>query len=311
MDAKDVMEGEVIVIGANHHNTLGIVRCLGKKRVAVDLILIGTGLGFVGKSKYVHRYSVFLTPQDVLSFLENHYSDEKRSIILSCSDDISSVLNDNLDSLKDRYCFFHCSKQGALTTLMDKFTQTLLAHKAGFSVPKSVKKSEINFLGFSVYPCIVKPLASIHGGKSLILCENVEELQQVMGKTMIDGDLLIQERIKIEHEIVILGLAIRGDVYTPGYIYKHREMIGGTTYAAVYPISELSEDIVNASIQLVKLMRYEGLFGIECVYDGNEYKFIEINLRNDATTYALAEAGVNLPYAYYLYLTSGDYKKKG
>jgi len=46
-------------------------------------------------------------------------------------------------------------------------------------------------------------------------------------------------------------------------------------------------------------LNYEGLFGIELIKSKENYYFIEINLRNDATTYSLAVAGVNLPLMYY------------
>ena len=49
---------------------------------------------------------------------------------------------------------------------------------------------------------------------------------------------------------------------------------------------------------MINEMKYEGLFGIELIVSKGDYYFIEINLRNDATTYALTVAGVNLPAIY-------------
>ena len=57
---------------------------------------------------------------------------------------------------------------------------------------------------------------------------------------------------------------------------------------------------------LVKSSSYEGLFGIECAYDGTSYQFIEINYRNDATTYPLCVAGRNLLAAYYQYIIGNE-----
>ena len=81
-------------------------------------------------------------------------------------------------------------------------------------------------------------------------------------------------------------------------IQKHREERGGTTYATVRSITELNQKVVDACRLLIKEIGYQGLWGIECIKQGDEYFFLELNMRNDATTYAMKVAGVNLPYIY-------------
>lgn len=298
INTKNDIVKEVIVIGANHHNTLSIIRCLGKQGLIVDLILIDEELGFVADSKYIRNCILVNSANEVLLHL-NHRGAEKR-IIFSCSDDISSILNDNYNELIEFYHFFNCSKQGQLTSYMNKYEQTIIAKECGFSIPKSLIVEKNNCYDFQTYPCIVKPLASINGGKSLFFCDNANELNLLINKYSSNCPLLIQEKINIKYEIVILGLSVNNDIIIPGYIYKYRELVGGTTYSAVYSINTLDEKLIVAARELVQTMKYEGLFGIECAFDGEEFKFIEINLRNDATTFALSVAGVNLPYVYYL-----------
>ena len=52
--------------------------------------------------------------------------------------------------------------------------------------------------------------------------------------------------------------------------------------------------------ELIAKIGYEGLFGIEFIRCEDKYWFVEVNLRCDATCYAVAVAGVNLPDAYVL-----------
>ena len=52
-------------------------------------------------------------------------------------------------------------------------------------------------------------------------------------------------------------------------------------------------------------MNYTGLFGIELMRKGDKFYFVEINLRNDATTFAVCIAGCNLPLAYW-HLANGN-----
>ena len=121
----------------------------------------------------------------------------------------------------------------------------------------------------------------------------------------------IQQYIKRDKEIVIDGVALPdGNIIIPGYVYKHRDYLGGTTFSTTYPVSALPEEIVCKIKQLVKNIGYEGLFGVELIINKGEYYFEEINLRNDATTYALAVAGVNLPYIYALAKQGFDYQKE-
>lgn len=289
---------KVLVIGANHHNTLSVIRALGINGVSSDLIIIGDEKGAISKSKYVQNTYLLDKAYSLLSFLDNPKL--HNSIIFSCSDEVSSVLNDNLDKLRSLYHFFQCPIQGQLTILMDKFIQVQYANNAGFKVPLSKKFNNQDPYIFKSFPYVLKPLASIKGGKSIYIIHNENDLScnELVNKS--DIEFLVQEKINIKYEIVICGLSTPNKVIIPGYVKKHREVLGGTTYSTIYDISTLPDDVVHCAKELVRSMEYEGLFGIECAYDGKDFIFIEINLRNDATTYSLAVAGSNLIYAYYL-----------
>ena len=85
----------------------------------------------------------------------------------------------------------------------------------------------------------------------------------------------------------------------PAYIYKLRDIKGGTTYSTVKPVDDLPPELLMSCKKIVGTMYYKGLFGIELIRRGNNYYFIEINLRNDATSYAICVAGCNLPLLYW------------
>lgn len=48
-----IIRNDAIVIGANHHNTLGVVRSLGEKGIKSIIIIYNTKKTFIKKSKYV------------------------------------------------------------------------------------------------------------------------------------------------------------------------------------------------------------------------------------------------------------------
>lgn len=110
--------------------------------------------------------------------------------------------------------------------------------------------------------------------------------------------LQVQELRKNEHEIVLPGLITKDEIFVPGYILKHREFLGGTTYSSVKKHNTTTEQLAAYSATMLRKIGYVGLFGVEAMFNGKDYVFIELNLRNDATCYSMAVAGVNLPAMY-------------
>lgn len=289
-----------LIIGVSHHNTYGLVRCFGESGMTVDLILYDCKDSFIGHSKYVDQLWYCDKAEDAVERVRILV--EKRTslyVIFPATDTIASIMDVRYDEFLGKCKFFNCGRRGALTYHMDKAAQADEATKAGFSVPLSSLFGRDDKLVSEVFPCLIKPLASINGGKRVAICYNQKELNNC-AKTFSDIEkVLLQQYIKKEEELVILGLSVQGKIIIPGYIIKCRELMGGTTYSKTAPIDELSVEIVSSCRKLVEALNYEGLFGIELIKNGDKYFFIEINLRNDATTFSLAVAGANLPLLYY------------
>lgn len=299
---------EAIVIGTSHHNTLSIVRSLGFEGVPVRLLLYGDSNSYIASSKYVSSVKYFDTATDVVQYLNTKHYYEKK-VIFACSDEISHLLNNQYEELSKSYHFFNAGSDGCVTHYMDKYVQAQLAEKVGLSIPTSLyfkRGDQINHDSID-YPCIIKPLESIHGGKHISICKDHEELQLSLNNYNPNDRLLVQPFLNKEEEVVLVGLSLLDGVYIPAYVHKHREINGGTTFSTVYSIEDFDESLVSSVKNMVKLIGYQGLFGVELLKANGKYYFIEINLRNDATCYSVVKAGVNLPYAYYLSNTKGDY----
>ena len=288
---------KIIIIGVAHHNTLGMIRCIGFTGYRADLVLIGKCKSFLSKSKYLDNVYCLDGVDKLKYFFDTYYLDCKvKPIIISCTDQVASFLDFEYDNLKNRFIFFNSGKNGLVTYYMNKQVQTQLAKENGISVPKSFEYS--GDISEAIYPCLLKPVQSICGGKQVVICQNEKELKSGLSSFNSGDIVLVQQFLQKEHEIVVLGLSVNGDVSIPGYILKHRDFNGGTLYSTVKSINFLDSELVDKCKALVNAMHYEGLFGIEFIYCNGLYYFIEINLRNDATTYALAVAGVNLPQLY-------------
>lgn len=287
----------IVVIGSAHHNTLGMIRCLGVAGYLVDLVIIGGSKSFLLKSRYVNKYYILNELDSLQNLLDTNYNREpEKSIIISCTDAVASYLDIRCEMLKDKFFFFNSGVASRVTNYMDKGNQVLLAKEVGMLIPRSYVYS--GTIENSVFPCLLKPSQSCKGGKQIVICNDKDELIKGLSSFNSPIEILVQQLIKKEYEVVVLGLAVNGDITIPGFILKHRDFDGGTLYSTVKSISSLPNNLVQSCKEMIKIMNYEGLFGIELIYSGGHYYFIECNLRNDATTYALAVAGVNLPELY-------------
>lgn len=298
---------KVIIIGASHHNTYSMIRSYGEYGINPIVVLYGTGDSFLLYSKYIAEQFVVSDEKAALELLANNKLNWAGSLVISCTDAIASLIDVNFDLLKDVFHVFNCGQAGLLTHYMNKLVQTECAKEVGFDVPESVEgfAEDVSNNGIS-YPRIIKPVESIHGGKHISICENDTAFKNALNSFAKGDKLIIQNFIRKEKELVVIGLAVGEKIIIPGYVHKHRDEKGGTTYSTIKPSNLLPSFVLDNCRFLVERFKYQGLFGIELIKQGEKYYFIEMNLRNDATTYSLAVAGVNLPMMLFQYITKQD-----
>ena len=291
----------LIIIGTSHHNTLSMIRCIGHNDLRPYVIIYGKTNSYVTFSHYLAGYSQVDTANEAVNTLSMICDVlPPKPVVITCSDEVAMLLNNSYEEYSEKCFFFNAGIDGRVTQFMDKGLQCELAKVAGFAVPWSFVCSPEKLPDGQIqFPCIIKPKESIHGGKKFFLCNSPEDLKLSLQEFDPEYPILTQQYINGDYEIVIVGLTIAGVTYIPGYVHKHRDYKGGTTYSTVFSVSKLPQEVVKASKNMLAEIGYEGLWGIECIFSNDEYYFIELNLRNDATTYSMAVAGVNLPLAFY------------
>lgn len=288
---------KIVIIGSSHHNTYSMIRCYGERGIRPDLILYGNPDSYILQSVYIGEIHVAKDATDAILLLRKFYTD---CLVIACSDEVASFMDKSYEELIRYFYFFNCGSTGMLTYFMDKVVQSDVASQVGLKVPSSIdaKPDKIDPRNLS-YPCIIKPLESINGGKNIQICRSETEVRTALNSFDVESKVMIQQYVEKDFELVVVGLSFNGDIHIPAFIHKHRETKGGTTYATVRPVSELPTNVLSSCRRLVEKMSYQGLFGIELICKDEDFYFIEINLRNDATTYAIAIAGCNLPLAFW------------
>ena len=117
------IQREIIVVGGNHHNTLGVIRGLGFGGVKPIVILHGGDENdpYVAHSCFIKEIKLVSSVENVLQVLRD-YSKKlvDKAIVIACSDGTSSLLDMHCEELSEYYILPGSSKQGLLTKIMNK-----------------------------------------------------------------------------------------------------------------------------------------------------------------------------------------------
>ena len=302
---------KVIVVGGDHHNTLGVVRSLGEKGIRPDVFIISKdGQSFVARSKYIHALHILRNDQNIVSDLFKYYGQEKeKPVVICCYDRAASIMDLHAEKLKDFFIIPGNDKQGRITCLMNKQKMSELAEKCGLHVPRTIYPTFLPLDDNKVdLPCIVKPLVSKDGSKNDIrICHQLEEVNEQLENIGVEN-VQIQRYIDKEFEYQLIGCSTGEDVIIPGVSRILRPCKGSNTSFLHYEPLEGNFCDIDSCKFFVRQTGYKGLFSLEFLRDkdGTDF-FMEINFRNDGNAICVTAAGVNLPYIWYLSCIGKDY----
>ena len=114
-------KNEVIVFGANHHNTLGVIRGLGERGLKPIVIMCTpVAKSYVLKSKYIGESIRVDSYADGIEWMKKQQWGEQKPVVICCADIVESEIDLQYDALKEKYYLPGCPKQGRTTELMDK-----------------------------------------------------------------------------------------------------------------------------------------------------------------------------------------------
>lgn len=297
-----------IVIGGNRNNAMGLVWSLGEAGHNVTLLLYDEGeSNYVNKSKYVKRTILINRDGDVISELKKIIAEmDSKPVVFADSDHKSHLLNEHFAELSE-ICYLEGGRSdGSINLYRNKDEEEKLAVKCGFAVPETVvitKPEELSDITIP-YPLFIKANNSVHGSKKATKkCDSKQEAEAfVNGLPQDYFPLQIQEYIKKEYDLILLGCSLYGGkkVICPVANKKIRQypnVIGEACWTLSFEMSS-SEELqqLGAKTELfLQELEYTGNFSIDLVYANGKYYFLEINLRNDGTSWVSTCSGYNLP----------------
>lgn len=292
---------KVIVFGNDHTNSVGVIQSLGKAGYRSIGLVYGFKNDFVKSSKYVERVISAKDAQACIDKLvEANFNTQERMPIIATCDMAALTLERNKERLKDRFLFEHAINY-TLDYLAKKENQVRMAIDAGFNVPKSWNLNDTKQIPDDVtYPCLIKPLVSCEGAKSDIrVCCSREELEKNLNSLDYTKKVLLQQYIKRDYEISILGCGLSSGIcLIPAIENKLTLYPKHVGLECLANMQSLEDGPIKKSIEnLVSAAGYVGLFSVEMMHckDDDKFYFTEINLRNDGAEAFVTKYGANLP----------------
>lgn len=305
---------KVVVIGGDHHNTLGVVRGLGERGVKSDLIYVtASKFSFVNYSKYVQNSTKVIDDSEIVGVLLSQYKAEtEKPVVICCTDRSAGIIDEYYEKLKDLFSLPGANQQGRISKLMNKKVMADLAIEAGLRIPQSLYITDLSqSLSDVKLPCIIKPIESRNGSKTEIaICKTREEFLQYAQSYNLTHEQ-IQEFIDKDFEYQLIGCSTKREVIIPGVSKILRPCKGSNTSFLHYIPLEDGFCEIEKCKEFVRRTGYHGLFSLEFLRDKNGKDFfMEINFRNDGNAICVTAAGMSLPYIWYLDCIGADYSQE-
>ena len=311
------MRSKVLVIGGNHQNTLGVIEALGQKGVCSHVIILGKiQSSFVLTSKYVDKGRICEDEESVITTIKCLFTSEKKKVVaIACCDDAANIIDKHYESLQKFMVIPTIKEYGNLMEWTNKEKMTNTAKELGITIPLSWLIKDNIIPEDIVFPCVIKPITSVHHGKSgFAKCTSRMELQSYLDAKKEGEAVQVQQFIEKYFEFQYIGCSLNAgeEVIIPGRTHIETTTGFNNLVFLCYDKYDSSfEKTVKDSKRFVKETGYSGLFSIEFMrgIDGKDY-FLEMNFRNDGNGIAVTSSGTNLPYIWYLYASGADYKKE-
>ena len=318
------------VILSAHLMGYGIIRALGRMNVPLIAVCYQKkDMGYV--SKYVDKRVFSPHPEfDEEGFcqcLQELGKETGRSVLFPADDATLAAVSKKINILEKLFIPGFSSRDVAHKFLVKKYTYKI-AEETGVEYPKTYYSAETNhFHNLDLkFPVLVKPCqsheyVSAFNKKMTVVNDypHLEEACRISENQNIE--VMIQEIVtgKESNGINYNSLMINGEIVSDFTAEKIRY----TPCCYGVPCSTVSIEpvpgIKEASEKVLRAMGFEGYSCIEYKRDDRDgkYKLLEINGRFNRSIMHTVGAGINFPWLYYSYLTTGAlpefsnaYKKK-
>ena len=294
----DINKHKFIILGSDHSNTLGQIRCLGEMGIHPIVIITEKHPYIINKSRYIGEYYIVNTIYDGPKYVLEHYCNEEYPpFIYTDRDDIMCAIDDFYDEFKGKFIFWNAGQKGKIRQLINKEVQMNLAKECGLNIipTEHVKRGEMPKR--MQYPIFTKAPNSLnpYWKANSFICNNLEELKKAYSRMGIE-EVLLQKYISKKDEMPIEGISIDGGREVKLLVKKSSIRFADNGFGIFSKLSLFHDDeLENKVTNFMRNAGYTGIFEIEFIIDEDSTAyFMEINFRNTMFNHACADYGVNI-----------------
>lgn len=300
--SENILEHKFIIIGSDHSNTLGQIRCLGEKGIRPIVVITEKKPYLITKSKYLGELHQVGSNAEAPRYVAEHWGNEPvKPFLYTDRDDFMCAIDDCYDLLDGKFYFWNAGEKGRICKLINKEEQMAIAQECGLNVipTERVKRGELPKV--LSYPIFTKATNSLnpYWKANAFICHNEAELQDAYSKMGID-DVLLQKYINKKDETPIEGISIDGGrevkllVKKTSFRYAPN---GFGVFSQMLPFDD--EQLEQRVTAFMQRAHYTGIFEVEFIVDDSDKQyFMEVNFRNTMFNHACANCGVNVLWLY-------------
>ena len=298
----ELAQHKFIIIGSDHSNTLGQMRCLGERGIKPIVVITEQHPYLITKSKYLGELHQVKSIAEAPRYVAEHWGNEAvKPFLYTDRDDFMCAIDDCYDLLEGKFYFWNAGQKGRIRQLINKEEQMALAHECGLNVipTEQVKRGELPHT--LSYPIFTKASNSLnpYWKANCFVCHNEAELLDAYQHMGID-EVLLQKYIHKKDETPIEGVSIDGGREVALLVKKSSFRFANNGFGVFSEITPFTDASLEQKVShLMRSAHYTGIFELELIVDadGTAY-FMEINFRNTMFNHACADFGANLPWLF-------------
>lgn len=309
------IKNKILIIGTDDHNTLAVVRDLGKHDCNISVLIHGDFTSIhdvkISKSRYGKNKTDYVNDsiEKIYEWIKRNAKQKSnlKTILFPCSDLAAYTVDYYGKELSNCIIPGFKGQPGRVVELMDKINQKKFADCYGIPMAKTwcYKITNANKIVIP-YPCILKPEISAKGRKGDIrICRNSVEFESAVKMLEANGyeEVVLQEFLVKQYEVCALGCIIdeMPQRYIGGYIKKLREWPiggGGNMSCSRFIQTPELDEIINKVTRVLYEQGYRGMYDIEFLVCDSGIYLNEINFRHSGNGFGLIDNGVHAPYYY-------------
>ena len=218
-----------------------------------------------------------------IDFIINFCKKEEIKLIVPTRDEELSLFAKNIDLFEEIGTKIMVSSLEAIEICQDKVKFINFCRNNGFSIPKTYE--DIKSISNNDFPLFLKPIIG-KSGVDTFKVTSFEELNKLLKN---NNDFIVQECVEDPEYTIDLFADFEGNVISA--VPRQRINVWGGESLVTKTVK--NERIIEESVNLAEKLKLKGHNTIQCFFDGETVKFIEINPRFGGAASISFEAGAN------------------